>query len=163
MAEGAVQLKAGERKMLQAIAQSHPVRRTVAQVGTLSGFAPKGGTFRTYFGTLKRAGFIVEQGGEVEITEAGLNYLGADVPAAPTSTSEMLAMWRSRLKAGEAKMLDELVAVYPDWVRQADLGEASGFAAAGGTFRTYLGTLRRNGLVETRGDTVRASPTLFVV
>jgi hypothetical protein len=31
------------------------------------------------------------------------------------------------------------------------------------TFNTYLGTLRRNGLVEDEGGTVRASETLFLI
>lgn len=155
-------LRAGERKMLQALAQRHPLRYTRSQLGTLAGFAPRGGTFQTYFGTLKRAGYIVESGGEVEITIAGLDYLGADVPAAPTTTAEMLAMWRARLRAGEVKMLDVLVEAYPDGMSREMLGELSGFTHSGGTFQTYLGTLRRNGLVEVRGDVVGASETLFV-
>ncbi len=160
--EGDVSLRAGERKMLQALAQRHPARYTVSQLGTLSGFAPRGGTFRTYLGVLKRAGFIAEQGGEVSVTESGLAYLGADVPPAPATTDEMLAMWRARLRAGEARMLDALVERYPHWVALAELGELSGFAASGGTFRTYLGVLRRNGLIEVRGDQARASATLFI-
>ncbi|MCC6192082.1 MAG: DUF87 domain-containing protein [Anaerolineales bacterium] len=162
-AESDIALRAGERKMLQALAQRHPARYTVSQLGTLSGFAPRGGTFRTYFGVLKRAGLIVEQGGEVSVTEAGLAYLGAAVPPAPATTAEMLAMWRARLRAGEARMLDVLVERYPEWIAAGELGEAAGFAASGGTFRTYLGVLRRNGLAEVQGDQVRASPTLFVV
>ena len=159
---GDVALKAGERKMLQALAQRHPLRYTRAQLGTLSGFAPRGGTFSTYFGTLKRAGFIVEQGGEVEVTQAGLDYIGVDVPPAPSTTVEMLAMWRARLKAGEARMLDVLVERYPHWLARGALGDWAGFTAGGGTFSTYLGTLRRNGLIEVQGDQVRASETLFV-
>ncbi len=161
-AEDDVTLRAGERKMLQALAQRHPLRYTRAQLGTLSGFTPSGGTFNTYFGVLKRAGFIVEQGGEVSITDAGLAYLGADVPPAPSTTAELQAMWRSRLRAGEARMLDVLVANYPNWVTRRQLGELSGFAESGGTFSTYLGVLRRNGLAEVDGEHVRASPTLFI-
>lgn len=159
---GDVNLKAGERKMLQALAQRHPLKYTRAQVGTLAGFTPSGGTFTTYFGTLKRAGFITETNGEVEITDNGLAYLGTDIPPAPSTTAEMLAMWRSRLKAGEAKMLDALVEIYPDPMTRAVLGDVTGFTHTGGTFTTYLGTLRRNYLIEVRGDQVKASPTLFV-
>lgn len=159
---GDVALKAGERKMLQALAQRHPLRYTRAQVGTLAGFAPRGGTFGNYFGTLKRVGFIEQQGEEVSITEAGLDYLGTDIPAQPTTTEEMLRLWRERLKAGEVVMLDALVAVYPGGMSRSALGEVSGFTHTGGTFGNYLGTLRRNGLVDVRGDMVTASDTLFI-
>jgi hypothetical protein len=42
------------------------------------------------------------------------------------------------------------------------LAEASGYEVTGGTFSTYLGVLRRNGLIAVDGDSVRASETLFL-
>lgn len=159
---GDTTLRAGERKMLQTLAARYPAKYTRAQLGTLSGFTPRGGTFGTYFGTLKRAGLIVEAAnGDVEITQAGLDYLGADVPPQPETTEELMRMWSNALRDGERKMLDTLVRVYPEWVTRADLGETTGFTHTGGTFGTYLGTLRRNGLIEQEADRVRASPTLF--
>jgi len=71
-------------------------------------------------------------------------------------------MWKNMVRAGEAKMLDQLVAVYPDGLTRQDLGERTGFTATGGTFSTYLGTLRRNGLVEADGELLKASETLFI-
>ncbi len=59
-------------------------------------------------------------------------------------------------------MLDELVAVYPHGLSRDELGERAGYTASGGTFGTYLGTLRRNGLVEMDGGEVRASEALFL-
>lgn len=155
-------LRSGEKKMLQALAQRYPARYTRAQLGTLSGFTPRGGTFGTYFGVLKRKGYIIESNGEVEITQEGMDYLGQDIPPAPSTTAEMLSMWRSRLRAGEVKMLDVLVETYPESMSRSVLGELSGFNHSGGTFGTYLGVLRRNGLIDVRGDAVSASPTLFI-
>jgi hypothetical protein len=40
--------------MLETLARRYPLRVTRAQLGTLAGFTPSGGTFATYFGTLKR-------------------------------------------------------------------------------------------------------------
>jgi len=159
---GGPQLRSGERRMLQALARHYPMKVTRAQLGTLSQFTPSGGTFTTYFGTLKRNGLIAEAGGEVQITRAGLDYLGADVPPRPQTTEELLELWRGALRGGERKMLDELVDVYPGALSRAELGERAGYTASGGTFGTYLGTLRRNGLVEVDGDAVRASETLFL-
>jgi DNA-binding IclR family transcriptional regulator len=71
-------------------------------------------------------------------------------------------MWRSVLRAGERKMLDALVAAYPNTLTREELGGRTGYAPNGGTFTTYLGTLRRNDLVEVNGDTVRARAELFL-
>jgi hypothetical protein len=152
-------LRAGERKMLEVLARHYPLKVTRTQLGTLAGFTPSGGTFGAYFGTLKRAGFLTEsRTGEVAITPAGLDYLGAAMPPQPQTTEELLAMWRGALRAGERKMLDELLRVYPDALTREELGARTGYTASGGTFGAYLGTLRRNDLVQIDGDTVRAQP-----
>lgn len=156
-----VNLKAGERRMLEALARSAPMKFTRAQVGTISRFKASGGTFGTYFGNLKRHGLIVDSNGEVTISDDGLAYLG-EAPKAPMTTEEMIEMWRGALKAGERKMLDALVSIYPQSVDREVLGDQTGYAASGGTFGTYLGSLRRNGLIEVDGSEVRASDTLFM-
>jgi uncharacterized protein len=153
---GAVTLRAGERRMLQVLAQFAPRRLSRSQLGALSGFSPGGGTFSTYLGTLKRAG-LVEIGRDVTITEPGVAFLDGDFSPAPRSEQDLVAVWRSALRAGENRMLDELLQVYPETLSRSDLGDRSGFAASGGTFSTYLGTLRRNGLVEVHGSEVRAA------
>jgi hypothetical protein len=161
-ADSDVQLRAGERRMLDTLAQRYPGKITRAQLATLSKFSVRGGTFGTYFGTLKRVGFIEEVNGEIQITQAGLDYLGHVAPPPPQSTEEILEMWRGALRAGERKMLDELVAIYPQALTREELGVRTGFTPSGGTFGTYLGMLRRNGLIEVAGDQVRASGTLFL-
>jgi hypothetical protein len=96
-----LQLRPGARCLLQTLAQRYPMKMTRAQLGTLARFTPSGGTFGTYFATLKRHGLLTETGqGDVEITAAGLAYLGSDIPPAPHTTAEVLAMWRQALRAG---------------------------------------------------------------
>jgi hypothetical protein len=96
------------------------------------------------------------------MTEAGLQYLGSEMPRAPQTTEEMLAMWERALKRDESRMLEALVAVYPTPLSRQAFGEQTGYTATGGTFGPYLGTLRRNGLIEVHGEEVRASETLFL-
>ena len=154
-------LRKGERAMLQALARlDRPLTRT--QLGTLAGFVPGGGTFGTYLGVLKRHGFIEEQHGGLTITPAGLAELGDTAPSRPQTTAELLDLWRNRLRAGERRMLDVLVDAYPGEMTREDLGGRTGFTVSGGTFSTYLGVLRRNGLIEVDGGAVRASGTLFL-
>lgn len=157
-----IKLLAGERKILTVLAQFHPGSRTRSQLGTLAGYAPRGGTFMNYFGRLRKAGLIREGiVGEVMITEEGLANFGNAVPESPQSTDELLAMWRGKLIAGERKMLDALVERYPESMSRDDLGEQTGYASRGGTFMNYLGTLRRNQLAVVEGDQVKACDALF--
>lgn len=74
----------------------------------------------------------------------------------------VLDLWRGALRAGERKMLDELMASFPAGLSREELASRTGFAVSGGTFNTYLGTLRRNGLIEMDNQQVRASDTLFL-
>lgn len=155
-------LRKGERKMLEVLASGYPTKRTISQLSTLAGFTMSGGTFQQYLRHLKNDGYVAVRGHEIELTQAGLAVVGAAAPS-PQSTEEVLEMWRRVLRAGERKMLDELVKVYPDSMSRGGLGGMTGFTASGGTFQQYLRTLIRNGLVEPLdGDQVRASGTLFL-
>lgn len=160
--EGDLRLLAGERRMLEVLSQFRPGSRTRSQLGALSGYTPSGGTFANYFGRLKRLKFLEERGdGSVTITDMGVEALGGAVPESPTTTRELLDMWRSKLLAGERKMLDVVVEYHPHAISKEDLGEKTGYTSTGGTFANYLGTLRRNGLVEVGGGCVEASKSLF--
>jgi hypothetical protein len=155
-------LRAGERKMLEVLARHYPMKVTRAQLGTLSDYAASGGTFGTYLGTLKRHGLIMEPArGEVTITSAGLSYLGITTPPEPQSREAFITMWLEAVRLGERKMLMALIAAYPHTLTRDELGTQVDMTATGGTFGTYLGTLRRNGLIEVAGDRVRASAMLF--
>lgn len=156
-----VKLKAGARRMLKALASPPGIRLTRTQVGTLAGLAPSGGTFTTYYGELRRHGLIVEDDDDVLITDAGVDALGSELPDAPATTDEVVAMWRQHLKAGARRMLDVLVDAHPSGLTRDELGAAVEIEPSGGTFSTYLGMLRRNGLADVDGDTVTAGDALF--
>lgn len=147
-----VKLNSGERRILLALAQRHPMWTTDAQIGTLSGFTASGGTFRNYYRNLRRLGMIQENGNRILITEAGLSNVD---PAELEKPADAIELWRSSLIEGERKMLDFLIKSYPKKVSQEELGEVTGYAASGGTFRNYYRNLRRNGLLEEEGDSVR--------
>lgn len=152
----------GARSILETLARHHPMKVTRAQLGTLTGYSHRGGTFQKYFSILKRAGLIEEAGSDVAVTDAGLDYVG-EVPEAPQTTEELLEVWRGSLVGGARTLLDILVGQYPDWITREDLGELGGYEASGGTFQKYVGLLKRNGLVEVAGPELRASETLFMV
>lgn len=154
-------MRSGELRILQVIASKYPLTLTRAQLGTLSGFTPSGGTYNTYFGDLKRRGFVSEdRQGNVQATEPGMEYVG-EVPPAPSTHDEILAMWKRNLRAGEGRMLEEIVSAYPDPITKEELAERTEYTFTGGTFNTYLGILRRNGLIRIDGSEITATEVLF--
>ena len=72
-------------------------------------------------------------------------------------------MWKRNLKSGAGRMLQAVVDSHPRPLSREMLAEASGFEVSGGTFSTYLSILRRNHLVEVRGDEIVAADVLFEV
>lgn len=158
--EGIEGLRAGVVRILRELAARHPLHWTKAQVATLTGFAVNGGTFSTYMSELKRRGLIDVSGNDVRVTEYGLLCAG-EVPTSPTSHTEAMAMWKAKLRAGNYKMLEAIAEAGPNGIDRESLAEATDFTVTGGTFSTYLGILRRNGLVEVEGSMVRAMDVLF--
>jgi hypothetical protein len=156
--EGEVRLKSGARLMLTELARRHPATWTRAQLATLVRLKRTGGTFGTYLSNLRTAGFIEEQGGQVTITDVGLDAAGV-VPDAPTTHEDVMAMWSEKLKAGAYRML-ELVVESRELTRD-ELAEGAGLEAKGGTFGTYLSNLRTNGLVVEADGVVRPADVVF--
>lgn len=156
-ADGA--FRRGAREMLVQLAKFD--RLTRQQVATLAGMSPGSGTFSTYLGELKRAGYLVDERGDLAITDEGRAFIGPVDPA-PATTEELVAMWSQRFRAGARAMLDVLVASYPEAMSRDDLAAAVQMSAASGTFSTYLGELQRNGLAEKRDGGIAASASLFM-
>lgn len=158
-------LRLGERRMLEVLVRWHPTKLTKAQLATLSKLTVTSGTFQAYYGNLKRLGLIDEvlggRGVIVYPTEVGLKQAGS-VAREPQTTEEIVQTWRSSLRAGERRLLDVLIEVYPKSMLTLDLATRAELTANAGTFQAYLGTLRRNGLAEVRNGEVIAGEALFL-
>ena len=146
--------------MLAALAQWSPSGMLMGQMRAHAGMK-KSGTFTTYLSDLRRGGYIEERNGEVYATPAGLAYC-KHLPSAPTTTDEVLAIWKPKLRDGARRMLDVLVAAGGEFVGREDLAQAAGMTKSG-TFTTYLSDLRTARLVviENRGVAVNRE-TLFL-
>ena len=151
----------GALRMIQVLASRYPMTFTKSQLALLASLSPKSGTYGTYLSLLRSQG-LIEVGAEISITEEGLNYIGTNKPQ-PQSQEEVLDMWRSNLTGGARRMFDVLVDEYPQQVSKVELGGRTDMSYNSGTFGTYLSLLRRNGLVEVTGTSVKASPNLFLV
>lgn len=152
------QLRRGERHLLEVAARHHPVRLTRAQLATLAGFTASGGTYQTYLSVLRREGLVDEDDARlICATDAGLTAAG--VPGKrPMTRAEVVEQWRAALRRGERDMLDVILKHGPR--TRSELAEIVDMEASGGTFSTYLSVLRRNGLVEVEGKSVRLGKAL---
>lgn len=159
--EADVSLRLGERRMLDVLCRWYPARLTKAQLATLSRLRVTSGTFSAYYGTLKRANLIDESSNGVQVSELGYTATGGKGKP-PQTTDEVIQMWRTALRAGERRLLDILIEIYPQNISKTDLAERAQLTANAGTFSAYLGTLGRNGLAEVRGGQVRAGEVLFL-
>lgn len=150
-----------ERKPLAVLAGFSPAGLSDAAWATVAGFKRTGGTWSTYRGRLKKAG-LIEQGTDKlwRTTDAGDAAIGKEALVHPSPGPGLVAFWASRVP-GAGRMLRRLGELYPQALTRDALAADLGMSASGGTFGTYLGRLRGNGLLEERGKRVRVAPPLM--
>ena len=156
-----LKLRSGAVRILRELVSRFPAGYTRSQVGTLTRFAPRGGTFGAYISDLRRADLIEERDDMFFATEAGAAYLGDDMPTAPTSHDEALSLWRKALRKGAYGILEIIIAAGQNGIERDEIAARINMAMKGGTFGAYLGDLCRNGLVRKDGDTFTACDILF--
>jgi hypothetical protein len=154
-------LRKGAVRILQELAARYPAGYTKSQVGALTRFSPKGGTFGTYMSDLRKGGFIEERDKLIYSTENGIESLGDKVPSAPTSHEEAMGLWRQALRAGAYRMLEVIVGAGEVGISRDDIAIQVGMTKTGGTFSTYLSDLRRNSLMSENNGMAIANDILF--
>lgn len=160
---GDLQLDAGARRMLEALAQLHPTPLKRSQLGTLANVSWKSGTFRSYLSKLRISGLIEEPDKDtVALSAAGANMMASQLGSGAPSVGDLVEMWNRKLDAGARRMLALLVELYPDGLTRAELGERTEVSYTSGTFRSYLSKLRVNRLIAEEGGLVRAGEALFI-
>ena len=137
----------------------YPKPITKQQIATIAGMSWKSGTFNTYLSNLKRAGLINPEGEKIGITEEGVEQAGIITQVNPQN---ILDMWLTKIKGGAGRMLKYLAILYPQSISKEELGEKTDMNHTSGTFNTYLSTLKRNGLITTERQQVRATKELFL-
>lgn len=150
--------------LLTVLVSRHPMKLTRAQLSTLSGYKPKSSTYANALSALRTQGLMEEAGrgrdAEMWPSEAGFKLVG-DRPVAPKSPEEVRRGWLGVLPPTPRLMLEHLIGVYPKEIDRESLGEATGRSTTSSTFANGLSALRKNGLLEDVGRSVRASATLF--
>lgn len=152
-------LKRGAREMLRELAALHPKSLTRRELATRAVMAHSSGTFGDYLSSLRRAGYVEEDGnGDLVASAAGLAAAGA---AKAKTSSELVALWGQQLKRGARVMLDGLMYAEAALDR-AQLASHAGLADGSGTFGDYLSSLRRAGVADQVGRQWKAGHALFL-
>ena len=147
------------RKLLLALAQHAPAKFTWGQTATLAGLKPSGGHYNAGRKELRDRGLVDEDGDRVSASATGMQEAG-EVPPAPSTPDERLAMWCSRLPSPAPEMLRTLVNMGEKFTDPADLGVMLDKKPTGGHWNSGIAVLRNNGLVEMRGRALRAAELL---
>ena len=153
-ADGA--LHPAARKLLTAAAQHAPARFTWAQLATLAGLKPSGGHFNAGRKELRSGGHVAESNGLVTATPVGLEAAG-EVPPAPSTPAERLALWCARLPSPAPELLRALAAQGERYIEAGELAALLGKKATGGHWNSGIAVLRNNGLIETDGHRYRTA------
>ena len=100
---------------------------------------------------------MVEEAADlVAASPAGLEAAG-EVPPAPSTSAERLALWCERLPSPAPEMLRTLAAHGERYTETVDLAATLGKKPTGGHWNSGLALLRNNGLIEADGKRLRAS------
>lgn len=151
---GTLSLPPGERAVLIAAAQFAGVARD--QLTVLTGY--KRSTRDAYIQRLREKGFVAIDGQTITATEDGWAALPPDYDPLPVG-ADLQSYWLARLPDGERRILQELIAAYPDSVQRADLDAATGFKRS--TRDAYLQRMKAKRLWTADGSAVRAAEELF--
>lgn len=155
-------LRAGVLRMLEALATFYPGTMTKAQLARAAKMKITGGTFATYWSTLKQQALIEEAEPKLfRATEDGLMRLGGRRPEVPNTLAGRVAFWNERLRAGEQRILEVVLNGGKSGWTRAGLAAAVEMAEGGGTFATYLSTLTTNRLVTKRDGALVPHPWLL--
>jgi hypothetical protein len=132
------------------------------QLALWSDASPTSSSYTNNLGALRTAGLIVyPSGGTVTLTEAG--SARAAIPDHPPTIEEVHQALLRRLSRPQVKIMEALIAAYPEPIAKEDLAEKAEASATSSSYTNNLGTLRSLGVIDypERGSVV-ALPVLFL-
>lgn len=161
---GDPRLTGPERRILEALTWMESIGQrapAVEAVAFLAQYTPGGGAFDNTRGALRSKGLVeYPTPGTIALTAEGRAW--APRPPAPGSGDQLRATVLARLAGPERRVLEPLIAAYPEPLTTAVLATRAGYAAGGGAFDNARGRLRTLGLADyPRPGSVRAADLLF--
>jgi hypothetical protein len=132
------------------------------QLALIVNVSPTSGGYFNNLGALRSAGLITyPSGGTVDLTDAGAAIASTD--GIPTTTRELHAAIKGKLPPAKWKILEVLIAAYPQALHKDDLAGRIDVSPTSGGYFNNLGSLRSLGLIAyPQPGQVAAQPVLFL-
>ncbi len=161
---GDVALSGTQRRILAALAQFAALGQEESSRAAVAGYCAishTAGSFSNNLSALRTAGLIEDVGdGKIRLTDAG--HAAAGPVDAPVGLDELHRTWYGKLSGTQARMLEVIVAAYPDAISRQLIAETIGVQADTGSYSNNLSKLRTLGLISDRSRTdVVATELLF--
>lgn len=158
-------LPPARQKILNGLAFLHGIGVVPAdktQLALIVGVSPTSGGYFNNLGALRSEGLIEYPfGGTVGLTKAGAAMASTD--GVPKHTEELHEAIRAKLPPPKWRILEALIAVYPQALAKDQLAERIGVSPTSGGYFNNLGSLRSLGLIDyPRPSEVVALPVLFL-
>lgn len=150
----------GALRILKTLAMFYPKEVSRARIGLCSNLSYKSGSFKTYLSTLRSNSLIIQHGDNFTITPDGLQEAG-HTESLPTNPHELIDMWATKVGGGAGRILRVLADAYPMSLTKEEAGLRAGLVSTSGSFKTYLSTLRSNGLITVSQNEIKATAELF--
>ena len=145
-----------ELKILQVLGQRHPKPTTIGQLAVMSRYRISGG-FKNSISKLRAHGMLVgDNGAQLYITSDGQAL--APTESLPEGRA-LLDVWLPTIGVCERKIIEHLMAIYPDPTDTETLAAATGYRVSGG-FKNSISKLRTLELAQGYKDQIRATDTL---
>ena len=159
-------LTPAKQKILNGLAFLHGIGVPSAdktQLALIVGVSPTSGGYFNNLGNLRNADGLIDypDKGTVALTSAGEALASTD--GVPATTAELHEAIRAKLPAAKWKIVEALIAVYPNAMTKDALAEQIGVSPTSGGYFNNLGSLRSLGLITyPRKSEVAALPVLFL-
>ncbi len=140
----AARLGKTERTLLTVLVQHGPMEHDL--LALLSGYSSKASTIGVSLAKLRRAG-LVHPGRPITATDEGTAQLGDSVEPLPTGQA-LIDYWRNRFGLTEQRVLDAVLAAYPEATSQAEIAAATGYSPTASTIGVALSRLRKTGVID---------------
>ena len=139
-----------KQKILNGLAFLHGIGVAPAdktQLALIVGVSPRSGGYFNNLGVLRSDGLIEYPScGTVALTDAGADV--ASSVGVPSTTEELHAAVRSKLPAAKWKIVEALIASYPQAITKDALADLISVSPTSGGFFNNLGSLRSLGLLD---------------
>lgn len=140
------------RRLLDALAEMEGIgvpQVAKTQLALWATVSPKSSGYSNNLDALRSAGLIdYPAAGRVALTAEGRAQVSLDPAAIPGSTEDLHERVRGLLPPARWRVLEPLLAAYPDAVDKAVLAEEAGVSATSSGYSNNLGALRSLGLID---------------